>query len=38
REQRFRVRVGPFSTATEADMALERTLRAGVSGARILVD
>jgi rare lipoprotein A len=38
RDQRFRVRIGPFSTAAQADTALERTLAAGVSGARILVD
>ncbi|MEO3471616.1 RlpA-like double-psi beta-barrel domain-containing protein [Roseomonas sp. CAU 1739] len=38
RDQRYRVRVGPFSTAAQADATLERTLAAGVSGARILVD
>jgi rare lipoprotein A len=38
RDQQFRVRVGPFDTAAAADAALERTLAAGVSGARILVD
>jgi rare lipoprotein A len=38
RDRRFRVRIGPFSTAAQADAALERTLAAGVSGARILVD
>ncbi len=38
RDQRFRVRAGPFATAAQADAALERTLAAGVSGARILVD
>lgn len=38
RDQRFRVRIGPFPTAAQADAALERTLAAGVSGARILVD
>ncbi len=38
RDQQFRVRLGPFATAAEADMALERALSAGVSGARILVD
>jgi rare lipoprotein A len=38
RDQQFRVRVGPFATPAEADMALERALSAGVSGARILVD
>lgn len=34
----FRVRIGPLATVAEADRALERTLRAGVSEARILVD
>jgi rare lipoprotein A len=38
RDQSFRVRSGPFQTVSEADAALERTLAAGVSGARILVD
>jgi rare lipoprotein A len=38
RDQQFRVRLGPFATAAEADAALERALAAGVSGARILVD
>ncbi|GGJ20574.1 septal ring lytic transglycosylase RlpA family protein [Neoroseomonas lacus] len=38
RDQRYRVRSGPFQTAAQADAALERTLAAGVSGARILVD
>jgi rare lipoprotein A len=38
RDQQFRVRVGPFANVSEADAALERTLAAGVSGARILVD
>jgi rare lipoprotein A len=36
--QSFRVRIGPLSSVAEADRALERTLRAGVSEARILVD
>jgi rare lipoprotein A len=36
--QSFRVRIGPLATVAEADRALERTLRAGVSEARILVD
>jgi rare lipoprotein A len=36
--QSYRVRVGPLSGVAEADRALERTLRAGVSEARILVD
>ena len=34
----FRVRIGPMGSVAEADRALERTLRAGVSEARILVD
>jgi rare lipoprotein A len=34
----FRVRLGPFGSVAEADRALEGTLRAGVSEARILVD
>jgi rare lipoprotein A len=36
--QTFRVRVGPLQSVTEADRALEATLRAGVSEARIVVD
>ena len=36
--QTFRVRIGPLPGVAEADRALERTLRAGVSEARILVD
>nr|WP_246522757.1 RlpA-like double-psi beta-barrel domain-containing protein [Neoroseomonas eburnea] len=38
RDQQYRVRLGPFADAASADAALERTLAAGVSGARILVD
>jgi rare lipoprotein A len=38
RDQQFRVRLGPFDSVAAADAALERTLAAGVSGARILVD
>jgi rare lipoprotein A len=34
----FRVRIGPLGSVAEADRALERTLRAGVSEAGILVD
>lgn len=34
RDQRYRVRVGPFATAAQADAVLERTLAGGVSGAR----
>lgn len=36
--QQFRVRIGPFGSVAEADRALELTLRAGVSEARVLVD
>lgn len=36
--QTFRVRLGPFNSVPEADRALEGSLRAGVSEARILVD
>lgn len=38
RDQQFRVRLGPLQGVAAADAALERTLAAGVSGARILVD
>lgn len=38
RDRQYRVRLGPFPNATQADAALERTLAAGVSGAQILVD
>lgn len=38
RDQQYRVRLGPFDTVAQADAALERTLAAGVSGARILAD
>jgi len=34
----YRVRLGPFSSVAEADRALEATLRAGVSEARLRVD
>ncbi len=34
----YRVRIGPLQNVTEADRALEATLRAGVSEARIVVD
>lgn len=37
-DRRYRVRLGPFPNASQADAALERTLAAGVSGALILVD
>lgn len=36
--QSYRVRIGPLQSVTQADRALEQTLRAGVSEARILVD
>ncbi|WP_137176845.1 septal ring lytic transglycosylase RlpA family protein [Roseomonas sp. AR75] len=36
--QSFRVRIGPLASVAEADRALERTRRAGVSEARILVE
>jgi rare lipoprotein A len=36
--QTFRVRIGPLPNVAEADRALERTLRGGVSEARIVVD
>jgi len=36
--RQYRVRVGPLQDARSADTALERTLAAGVSEARILVD
>lgn len=34
----YRVRLGPFNTVAEVDRALEGTLRAGVSEARIIVE
>ncbi len=36
--QTFRVRIGPLPGVPEADRALEATLRAGVSEAKIIVD
>jgi rare lipoprotein A len=36
--QTFRVRIGPLGSVAEADRALENTLRAGVSEARIVVE
>ncbi len=36
--QTFRVRIGPLAGIAAADRALEQTLRAGVSEARIIVD
>ncbi len=38
RRPEFRVRVGPLGSASEADAALTRVLRAGISEARIIVD
>ncbi|WP_338147172.1 septal ring lytic transglycosylase RlpA family protein [Neoroseomonas oryzicola] len=38
RDRQYRVRLGPYPDVTGADAALERSLSAGVSGARILVD
>lgn len=38
RNRQYRVRLGPFPSVAEADAALERSLAAGVSGARIVVD
>lgn len=38
RRPEFRVRVGPVQTAPEADAALARVLRAGISEASIVVD
>lgn len=37
-QPRYRVRLGPFNSVAEADGALEGTLRAGVSEARIGID
>lgn len=34
----FRVSLGPFADVAAADLALERTLAAGVSGSRIVID
>lgn len=34
----YRVRLGPFASAAEADTALEQAVRSGVSDARILID
>lgn len=34
----YRVALGPFAEVAAADLALERTLAAGVSGARIVID
>ncbi|MDQ1079151.1 septal ring lytic transglycosylase RlpA family protein [Pseudoroseomonas cervicalis] len=38
RRPEYRVRLGPFTTPSEADRALEMVHRSGVSEARILVD
>ena len=38
RDEAYRVRIGPFVTVAQADAALDRARRAGVVGARIIVD
>jgi cell division protein FtsN len=38
RNASFRVALGPFTEVRAADFALERTLAAGLSGARIIVE
>jgi rare lipoprotein A len=38
RSASFRVTLGPFADVAGADLALERTLASGVSGARIIVE
>ena len=38
RSSSFRVALGPFAEVSAADFALERTLAAGLSGARIIVE
>jgi rare lipoprotein A len=38
RSASFRVALGPFADVAGADLALERTLASGVSGARIIVE
>ena len=38
RQDRFRVRAGPFATVAEADAALQQALAAGVADARIVVE
>ena len=38
RQDRFRVRVGPFATVAQADAALRQALGAGVADARIVVE
>ncbi|MCA3279655.1 MAG: sporulation and cell division repeat protein [Roseomonas sp.] len=38
RNASFRVALGPFADVAGADLALERTLSSGVSGARIIVE
>lgn len=38
RRPEFRVRLGPYASAAQADTALEAVLRSGVSEARILID
>ena len=38
REPQYRVRIGPFAKAGEADLALEATLRRGIPDAKIVLD
>jgi len=38
RAAEYRVRLGPLQSPAEADAGLDRVLRAGISGARIIVD
>lgn len=38
RDEAYRVRIGPLATVAEADAALDQAWRAGVVGARIIVD
>ena len=38
RDERFRVRAGPFATVGQADSALDRAVRTGVTDARIVVE
>lgn len=38
RDRAFRVRIGPLDSVAEADTTLDRTLRAGVVDARIIID
>jgi rare lipoprotein A len=38
RDRAYQVRIGPFRDVAAADAMLDRTLRAGVSDARIIVE